>query len=111
SLYVLACFLSAEVFARIKVLLARNVRQLREAPVTILRLEGDIDVVAAVGTGAAITPAAIRLRPDVAIIEITVPDHDGMDAVVELHRRLPACRVLILAGSCQSAVVRRRIHV
>src|SRR5699024_5162178 len=87
-----------------------NIRLLREALVTLLRLEGDIDVVAAVGTGDAIIPAAIRLRPDVAIIEITVPDHDGLDAVVELRRRLPACRGLILAGSCQPAVLRRRIH-
>src|SRR5699024_10312192 len=78
--------------------------------VTLLRLEGDIDVVAAVGTGDAIIPAAIRLRPDVAIIEITVPDHDGLDAVVELRRRLPACMVLILAGSCQPAVLRRSIQ-
>lgn len=94
----------------IKVLVAENIRLLREALVTLLRLEGDIDVVAAVGTGDAIIPAAIRLRPDVAIIEITVPDHDGLDAVVELRRRLPACRVLILAGSCQPAVLRRSIQ-
>src|SRR5690625_7075185 len=64
SLQVFVCFLSAEVFAMIKVLVAENIRLLREALVTLLRLEGDIDVVAAVGTGDAIIPAAIRLRPD-----------------------------------------------
>src|SRR5699024_1247992 len=98
------------VFAMIKVLVAENIRLLREALVTLLRLEGDIDVVAAVGTGDAIIPAAIRLRPDVAIIEITVPDHDGLEAVVELRRRLLACRILLLAGSCQPAVLRRSIQ-
>src|SRR5690625_5087712 len=100
SLPVLVWFLPADSCAMIKVLVAENIRLLREALVTLLRLEGDIDVVAAVGTGDAIVPAAIRRRPDIAIIEIFVPHRDGLDAAVELRRRLPECKVLILTGSC-----------
>lgn len=94
----------------IKVLVADDLRLLREALVMLLRLERDIDVVAAVGTGDAIVPAAIRLQPDVAVIEITMPHRDGLEAAAELHDHLPECRVLILTESDHPGLLQRSIQ-
>lgn len=94
----------------IRVLVAEDVRLLREALVTLLRLEDDIEVVASIGSGDRIVPEALRHRPDVGVIDISMPGRDGLDAAVELRGRLPECRILILTGSGQPAVLRRSVR-
>ncbi|SDY84596.1 Response regulator receiver domain-containing protein [Modestobacter sp. DSM 44400] len=38
-------------------------------------------------------------HPDVCVMDLRFPDGDGIDAVVELSRSHPSCRVVILTGS------------
>jgi two-component system response regulator DesR len=45
--------------------------------------------------------AALRTRPDVAILDIDLPGLDGLSAAEELYRRLPECRSLVLTGLSQ----------
>jgi DNA-binding NarL/FixJ family response regulator len=80
----------------IRVLVAEDMRILRDTLVSVLNLEDDIDVVAAVATGAAIVPAALEHRPDPAMLDIDMPGVDGLTAAAELHERRPGCRVVIL---------------
>src|SRR5690625_934234 len=94
----------------IRVLVAEDVRLLREALVSLLGQEDGIEVVASVGSGDQIVPAALQHRPDVGVIDITMPGRDGLDAAAELRRRLPQCRILILTGSGQPAVLRRSVR-
>jgi two-component system response regulator DesR len=63
-----------------------------------LRLEPDLQVVAAVSSGDQIAPAGVEHRPDVALLDIGLPRVDGLTAAAELARQLPGCRVLILTG-------------
>ncbi|MEU4408050.1 response regulator transcription factor [Streptosporangium sp. NPDC023963] len=93
----------------IRVLLAEDLRILREALAGLLRLEGDIEVVAEVEYGDAIVPAALEHRPDVAVIDIEMPRMDGLDAAAELHRLLPGCRTLILTAVGRPGNLRRGI--
>jgi|SRR5690625_567753 len=94
----------------IGVLVAEDVRLLREALVSLLDQEDDIDVVASVGSGNEIVSAAMRYRPEVAVIDITMPGRDGLDAAADLRAKLPECRILILTGSGQPAVLRRSVQ-
>jgi two-component system response regulator DesR len=80
----------------IHVLLAEDQAMLRTAVRRLLELEGDIRVVAEVGRGDEIVRAALAARPDVAVVDIELPARDGLAAAVELGRRLPSCRTLIL---------------
>ncbi|AWS41009.1 DNA-binding response regulator [Streptosporangium sp. 'caverna'] len=93
----------------IRVLLAEDLRILREALAGLLRLEGDIEVVAEVEYGDEIVPAAMDHRPDVAVIDIEMPRMDGLDAAAELHRLLPDCRTLILTAVGRPGNLRRGI--
>ncbi|MEU4541235.1 response regulator transcription factor [Streptosporangium sp. NPDC023825] len=93
----------------IRVLLAEDLRILREALAGLLRLEGDIEVVAEVEHGDAIVPTALDRRPDVAVIDIEMPRMDGLDAAAELHRLLPGCRTLILTAVGRPGNLRRGI--
>jgi len=82
----------------IRVLVAEDVAVVRETLTALLGLEPDIQVVAAVGSGDQVVPAAVEHRPDVALLDIGLPGTDGLAAAAELARRLPGCRVLILTG-------------
>lgn len=91
----------------IRVLVAEDMRILREALVTLLGDEEDLEVVAAVEAGDQIVPTALRHRPDVAVIDIDLPRRDGLDAAAELRRQLPGCRTLILTAHARPGNLRR----
>ncbi|WP_018681870.1 response regulator transcription factor [Actinokineospora enzanensis] len=79
----------------IRVLLADDQALVRGAMAALLGLESDIEVVAEVGTGTDVLPAAEKTRPDVALLDVQMPGADGLTVAAELHRALPSCRVLI----------------
>jgi CheY-like chemotaxis protein len=83
----------------IRVLVAEDMRILRDTLVSVLNLEDDIKVVAQVATGTDIVPAALAERPDLAVLDIDLPGLDGITAASRLRERLPACRVVILTVS------------
>ncbi|MGI5170165.1 response regulator transcription factor [Spirillospora sp. CA-253888] len=91
----------------IRVMVAEDVRILRETLATVLGLEDDIEVVAAVERGDQVLAAAERTRPDVALLDIDLPGMDGLDAAAELRAKLPACRSVILTGLGKPGYLRR----
>ncbi len=88
----------AEAGAVIRLLVAGDTRILRETLVTLFSLEDGIEVVAQVAAGTGIVPAALEYRPDVALLDIGMPGADGLSAAVELSRRLPDCKVVVLTA-------------
>jgi two-component system, NarL family, response regulator DesR len=82
--------------AAIRVLVAEDMRILRDTLVAVLNLESDIEVIGQVADGKAIVPAAVDADPDVALIDIDLPGVDGLTAAAELRERCPRCAVLIL---------------
>jgi two-component system, NarL family, response regulator DesR len=82
----------------IRVLVAEDMRILRETLVTLFSLEDDIEVVAQVAAGPGIVAAAIEHRPDVALVDIGLPGADGLCAAAELAGRLPGCKVVVLTA-------------
>jgi two-component system response regulator DesR len=82
----------------VRVLVAEDMRILRETLVALLFLEEDIEVVAQVADGPAILPAAIEHRPDVALLDIGLPGGDGLSAAAELARLLPGSTVVVLTA-------------
>jgi two-component system response regulator DesR len=92
-----------------RVLVAEDVRVVRETLVALLSLEDDIEVVAAVAAGDRIVPAAMEYHPDVALLDIDLPGADGLTAAAELAARLPGCRALILTGLGTAENLRRAL--
>jgi two-component system, NarL family, response regulator DesR len=80
----------------IRVLLADDQAMVRGALAAMLGLESDIEVVAQVGSGVEVVPAARLTTPDVALLDVQMPGGDGLVAAAELHGALPACRIVIL---------------
>ncbi|SPL96279.1 putative two-component system response regulator [[Actinomadura] parvosata subsp. kistnae] len=93
----------------IRVLLAEDMHMIRAALTALLRLEPDIEVVAEVTRGDEIVPEALRVRPDVAVVDIDLPVMDGITAAATLRERLPSCRILVLTAMGQPGQVRRAL--
>jgi two-component system, NarL family, response regulator DesR len=91
------------------VLVAEDEHLIRGALVALLAMEPDIEVVAEVARGDEILPAALRVRPDVAVIDIDLPGLDGLSAAALLHEQLPECRTLILTSLAQPGTMRRAL--
>ncbi|HVV23778.1 MAG TPA: response regulator transcription factor [Pseudonocardiaceae bacterium] len=79
----------------IRVLLADDQALVRGALSAMLNLEADIEVVAEVGSGDEVVPAAKQTNPDVALLDVQMPGKDGLTAAAELRDSMPGCRVVV----------------
>jgi two-component system response regulator DesR len=91
----------------IRVLLAEDQELVRGAMAALLSLEDDIEVVAEVGRGDEVLPAALANRPHVALLDIEMPGADGITAAARLREQLPECRVLMLTTFGRPGYLRR----
>jgi two-component system response regulator DesR len=80
----------------VRVLLAEDQVMMRGALAVLLDLEDDIEVVAQVGDGTEVVPAALDSRPDVALLDIELPGLSGLDAAERLAQELPGCRCVMV---------------
>jgi two-component system response regulator DesR len=94
----------------IRLLLADDQALIRTALATLLDLEEDFQVVAQVGRGDEIVAAALRSRPDVALLDIEMPGVDGLAAASALAHQLPTCRVLMLTAFGRTGYLRRAME-
>jgi DNA-binding NarL/FixJ family response regulator len=65
---------------------------------TLGQHSGRYAVLASVGTAAEAIAACGELKPDLLILDINLPDQNGIDALPELRRVAPATRVLLCTG-------------
>jgi two-component system response regulator DesR len=93
----------------IRVLLAEDAEMIREALVSLLQREPDIEVVATAADGLDAVRRALQHRPDVAVVDLEMPGLDGLAVVAELGRALPSCPVVILTGHGRPPVLRRAL--
>jgi len=80
----------------IKVLVADDQALVRGALAAMLGLEPDIAVVAEARTGSEAVAMAERTRADVVVMDLDMPDGDGLTATKEIAAKGLATRVLIL---------------
>ena len=80
----------------INVLLADDQALVRGALATLLGLEPDIEVVAQVGTGRQVVEAVRASGADVALLDIDMPDGDGLSAAGAIRDAHLDCRCLIV---------------
>jgi two-component system response regulator NreC len=80
----------------IRVLLCDDHAVLRAGLKLLLASEPGLEVVGEAADGAEAVAKAVELRPDVALLDITMPHLDGVEAARRLHPRAPDVKVLML---------------
>ena len=79
-----------------RVLIADDDDLMRAGLVELLSGEGSIEIMGQARTGREAVDSARRLKPDVVLMDVRMPDMDGIAATAELASAAPAARVLIL---------------
>jgi DNA-binding NarL/FixJ family response regulator len=79
-----------------RVLIVDDDDLMRAGLVELLNADPEIEIVGQASTGREAVERARRLRPDVVLMDVRMPDLDGIGATRELSRAAPEARVLIL---------------
>ncbi len=69
----------------------------RDGLARLLALEADFSVVGSCGDGAGALDLAAALRPDVILLDIALPDVDGLDLIAKIRAKSPKSQVLMLS--------------
>ncbi len=73
-------------------------------------LETQYEIVGLVDNGMALVDAALRLEPDVVVLDISMPILNGIDAMREIKRKLPKTKVIILTMHSSPIYLRKAIE-
>lgn len=91
----------------IRIVIAEDQALVLGALAALLSLEGDMDVVARVGDGAAALEAVRRLKPDVLLSDIEMPGLSGLDVAEAIAREGLVTKVCIVTTFGRSGYLRR----
>ena len=83
---------------RIRVLIADDHTIVRIGLSALIGTQEDIEVVGEADNGETAVREALRLRPDIVIMDLLMPKTDGATATAELHDRAPDVKVIILTS-------------
>ena len=94
----------------IRVLLADDENLIRSALAQMLALEDDLEVVAEAASGAEAIAAARNTTPDVAVLDLQMPDRDGISVAEELAQVVPGCASLIVTSHGRPGYLKRALE-
>jgi len=92
---------------RITVLLAEDHMIVREGLKHLLAIEHDVLVVGEASNGHQAVAMTAKLRPDVVIMDIAMPQLNGLEATRQILHDIPGTRILILSAHSDDAYVER----
>ena len=79
-----------------RILIADDHTIVRMGLAALLRTERDFEVVGEAANGEEAVAEAVRLAPDVILMDLMMPKMDGIAATAEIHGKVPSAKVLIL---------------
>jgi two-component system response regulator DesR len=82
----------------IRILVADDEHLIRDAIAGLLDLQHDFEVVGQAASGTEAIATALRLRPDVALLDLQMPEPDGIEVARRLSAELPDCRCIVVTS-------------
>ena len=92
---------------KIRVLIVDDIAETRENIRKLLQFEADVEVVGAAKTGAEAIQLSGETEPDVVLMDINMPDMDGIAATEAIRVKYPAIQIVILSVQSDSRYMRR----
>ncbi len=92
---------------KVRVIIVDDIAETRENIRRMLQFDNNIEVVGAARTGREAIDLAQQTKPDVIIMDINMPDMDGITATQEIKRRSPFIQVVILSVQSDPSYMRR----
>jgi DNA-binding NarL/FixJ family response regulator len=82
---------------KIRILLADDHKIVREGLRTLIEKQPGLEVVGEANSGRMALKLALELKPDVVIMDITMPDLNGIEATRQIHSEIPGVKVIALS--------------
>ena len=95
---------------RVRLMLVDDSQVVRMGLRSILTTEPRIEIIGEAGTVAAAVETCARLRPEVVLLDIRLPDGTGFDACRQILAKLPDTRVLVLTSVADETLVDEAIR-
>ena len=92
---------------KIRVMIVDDVSETRENVRKLLQFESDVEVVGVARTGKEAIQISQDLQPDVVLMDINMPDMDGISATEAIRAKQPAVQVVILSVQGDQNYMRR----
>jgi DNA-binding NarL/FixJ family response regulator len=90
----------------LRVLVVDDHPAFRRALTSALRLVRDVEVVGEAEGGVAACEEVHSIRPDLVLMDLSMPDLSGIDAMRQIHRQQPDLPVVILTAHADPGVER-----
>src|SRR5215469_966924 len=72
---------------------------IREGIATVTNKESDMRVIAQASSGTEAIQMFRELRPDVTLMDLRLPDMNGIDAIIAIHSEFPDACIIVLSAS------------
>ena len=82
----------------IRILVADDHPVVRDGLTAILSTQPDFQVVGEAGTGAEVVQQATSLKPDVILLDLEMPELDGVQALTQLRQSYPEARAIVFTA-------------
>jgi pilus assembly protein CpaE len=93
--------------SKIKILVVDDIPEARENLKKLLAFEPDIDVIGTASTGREGLALAKELLPNIILMDINMPDMDGITATRELRKSVPSAGVVMMSVQGEAEYIRR----
>lgn len=91
--------------ARLRIVIAEDHTVVRQGLRRILQEQPGWEVVGEVGNGREAVRQVVRLKPDVAILDIAMPQLNGIEAARQISRKVPNVQIVILSMFSEEAYI------
>ena len=96
---------------KFRVLIVDDIAETRENIRKLLQFEADIEVVAVARTGREAIQLTQEVNPDVVLMDINMPDMDGIAATEIIRQKMPAVQVVVLSVQGDQNYMRKAMLV
>ena len=92
---------------KIRILIVDDIPETRENVRKLLQFESDLDVIGHAASGGEAISMAEEQRPDIILMDINMPDADGIAASQTITERVPGTQVIIMSVQSEADYLRR----
>jgi pilus assembly protein CpaE len=92
---------------KIRVLIVDDISETRDHLARLLGFESDMEIVGLAESGRRAIELAISLKPDIVLMDINMPDMDGIEATEQLSAQVPGASVVMMSVQGEADYLRR----
>jgi pilus assembly protein CpaE len=92
---------------KIKLLIVDDIAETRENLRKLLYFEPDIEIIGTASNGREAIEQAKSLKPDIVLMDINMPDMDGITTSQEINQVVPTCQVIMMSVQSEADYLRR----